>query len=306
MFTDLMSLSTFSSAMSIFNSIMSVLSAYQYKTGNRTFFSKIMPIILLVYLVIDTCLHIYTGAIDNLQYIIHHVVSICFTLWGTINNYGIDNFKNVVYILLITESSTFFLNLNMLIKKYLEFNANSGSTLLKTVLEKISVLNYVFFIPLFIYTRFYKVFSELLFNPDFYTSLLSPRDDIYHYLNRGILVFLLAFTILNFYWMYLIFKNTSRKLIKFVKSKLKSDDKMTNDNDEEDFSDPKEKTNETTKPKTNESKELTNETTKPKTNESKEPKTNESKELTEPKTEESKELTNESKELTKDKKEPKQ
>lgn len=241
MLTDLMSLSTFSSVMSLFNSSMSVLTAYQYKKGTSNILFKIMPIIMLTYLTLDTCIHIYNGGVENIQFILHHIFCIFFTLWGKINNYGIDNFSHVLYILILTESSTFFLNSNVLIKKYLNFTSKSGPTLLKTILEKISVLNYVIFIPLFIYTRFNKVFSDILFNPEFYTSLLSPRDDIYHYLNRGILVFILAFTILNFYWIYLILISTSKKLMKFIKSKMNPDDKKAHDDEfeEEDFRDPR-------------------------------------------------------------------
>ena len=79
MFTDLVSLSTISSAMSFINSTLSVLTAYEYKKGKSSVMFKLMPIIMLTYLTIDTCIHIYNGAIENMQFIFHHVFCIFFT-----------------------------------------------------------------------------------------------------------------------------------------------------------------------------------------------------------------------------------
>jgi hypothetical protein len=192
------------------------------KTGDLKWF-KYFSYVFLTYLCIDLCLDINTGLFERAQYILHHALSIFFTLWGITYNFGIDNMPLIMYTFLMTESSTFFLNFNILIKKYLDFTSNAEPTMLTYILEKMSVLNYVFFIPLFIYTRLYKCFIEVIFNPDFYNILLSPRNDISYYLNRCVIIFLFVFTSLNIYWLYLIFKNTYKKLSNFFKSRSEPD-----------------------------------------------------------------------------------
>jgi len=195
------------------------------KTSDLKWF-KYFSYVFLTYLYIDLCLDINTGMFERAQYILHHVLSIFFTLWGITYNFGIDNMPLTMYTFLITESSTFFLNFNILIKKYLDFTSNNEPTMLTYILEKMSVLNYVFFIPLFIYTRIYKCFSEVMFNPDCYNILLSPRNDSFYYLNRCVVLFLFVFASLNVYWLYLIFKNTYKKLSNFFKSRSEPEEQV--------------------------------------------------------------------------------
>ena len=72
--------------------------------------------------------------------------------------------------------------------------------------------NYICFLPLFIYVRFYQFFKNVIFNLDVYVRLLSPTTNNLFYINRIIFLFLIGFIIINLYWLVLIFKNTSKKI----------------------------------------------------------------------------------------------
>ena len=124
----------------------------------------------------------------------------------------------MVYAILITESSTIFLNINKLIKIYLDSNSNANSqSSLTSILKNVSTINYLFFLPLFVYFRNYKIFIDGIFNPDFYAKLLAPRDDIYYYLNRFVLLMLVALSALNIYWLIPIFKSTYKVCMQCIK-----------------------------------------------------------------------------------------
>jgi hypothetical protein len=139
----------------------------------------------------------------------------------------------MVYAILVTESSTIFLNINKLIKIYLDSNANSASSF-TSILKNISTMNYLFFLPLFVYFRNYKIFIDGIFNPEFYAKLLAPRDDIYHYLNRIVLLMLVALSALNIYWLIPVVKGTYKKISHLFKDKsdkcIKKEDKQDNKN----------------------------------------------------------------------------
>jgi hypothetical protein len=110
------------------------------------------------------------------------------------------------------ESSTILLSTNILIKNYLDFTSKNEPTFLTSVLNKISMTNYICFLPLFIYVRFYQFFKNVIFNLDVYVRLLSPTTNNLFYINRIIFLFLIGFIIINLYWLVLIFKNTSKKI----------------------------------------------------------------------------------------------
>jgi hypothetical protein len=187
----------------------------------------------VIYLFIDLILEINVGITERITIIIHHLISIFFTLWARINNYGIYLLPEMVYAILVTESSTIFLNINKLIKIYLDSNANSASSF-TSILKNISTMNYLFFLPLFVYFRNYKIFIDGIFNPEFYAKLLAPRDDIYHYLNRIVLLMLVALSALNIYWLIPVVKGTYKKISHLFKDKsdkcIKKEDKQDNKN----------------------------------------------------------------------------
>ena len=220
MFNNLMSISTFSIIFSLINALITVFFSYNYKKTNDTKWLKYITSIILIYLFIDLTLEINIGFNERITIIIHHLISIFFTLWARINNYGIYLLPEMVYAILITESSTIFLNINKLIKIYLDSNSNANSqSSLTSILKNVSTINYLFFLPLFVYFRNYKIFIDGIFNPDFYAKLLAPRDDIYYYLNRFVLLMLVALSALNIYWLIPIFKSTYKKLMHLFKCK---------------------------------------------------------------------------------------
>jgi hypothetical protein len=120
------------------------------------------------------------------------------------------------------ESSTLLLSTNILIKNYLDFTSKNEPTFLTSVLNKISMINYICFLPLFIYVRFYQFFKNVVFNLDVYVRLLSPTTNNLFYINRIVFLFLIGFIIINLYWLVLIFKNTSKKIKGFINPNKKN------------------------------------------------------------------------------------
>jgi hypothetical protein len=120
------------------------------------------------------------------------------------------------------ESSTLLLSTNILIKNYLDFTSKNEPTFLTSVLNKISIINYICFLPLFIYVRFYQFFKNVIFNLDVYVRLLSPTTNNLFYINRIIFLFLIGFIIINLYWLVLIFKNTFKKIKGFINPNKKN------------------------------------------------------------------------------------
>jgi hypothetical protein len=120
------------------------------------------------------------------------------------------------------ESSTLLLSTNILIKNYLDFTSKNEPTFLTSILNKISIINYICFLPLFIYVRFYQFFKNVVFNLDVYVRLLSPTTNKLFYINRIVFLFLIGFIIINLYWLVLIFKNTFKKIKGFINPNKKN------------------------------------------------------------------------------------
>ena len=209
MFNNLVSVSTISNVLSLINSAFCVFSVYKYHQTNDNKWLRYSSYMFLTYLLIDFCLDCYIGIIERSQYILHHLISIIFIIWGVTFNFVDDN---LLQSFLIMESSTLLLSTNILIKNYLDFTSKNEPTFLTSVLNKISMTNYICFLPLFIYVRFYQFFKNVIFNLDVYVRLLSPTTNNLFYINRIIFLFLIGFIIINLYWLVLIFKNTSKKI----------------------------------------------------------------------------------------------
>ena len=229
MFNNLISISTFSNILSLLNAIVTVFFVYKYKQTNDVSWLKYISIIIIIYSLFDLGLDAYFQ-IDNdkLQFIIHHLISIFLAGWTIVNSFGLNLYPEMVYSILVTESSTIFLNSNKLIKKYFESTPNSAPTTFRSILKNVSNLNYVFFTAVFVYFRNYKIFKDGLFNLDFYSILLTPRDDIYHYLNRIIVLLVFALSFLNIYWLFIILKGVYKKLLSFFKSKSSTGNEKEN------------------------------------------------------------------------------
>jgi hypothetical protein len=187
---------------------------------------------MLIYNFVDLILEINLGVTERISFIVHHLISIICNSWARINSYGISILPEMVYALLVTESSTIFLNINKLIKIYLESNSNTSSSL-TNILKNITSLNYLFFLPLFIYFRIYRIFIDGVFNPNFYATLLAPRDDIWYYINRIILLCLPAISLLNIYWLIPVYKATHKKFSHLFKSKTDKEHKNKDDKKKE-------------------------------------------------------------------------
>jgi hypothetical protein len=210
--------------MSLVNALLTVIFVYKYKSTNDTKWLKHITLIMLIYNFVDLILEINLGVTERISFIVHHLISIICNSWARINSYGISILPEMCYTLLVTESSTIFLNINKLIKIYLESNPNTSASL-TNILKNITSLNYLFFLPLFIYFRIYRIFIDGVFNPNFYATLLTPRDDIWYYVNRIILLCLPAISLLNIYWLIPVYKATHKKFSHLFKSKTDKEHK---------------------------------------------------------------------------------
>ena len=219
MFNNLVSVSTISNLLSLINSLICVFSVYKYHQTNNNKWLRYSSYAFLTYLLIDFSLDCYIGIIERSQYILHHLISIIFIIWGVIFNFVDDN---LLQSFLIMESSTILLSSNILIKNYLDFTSKNEPTFLTSTLNKISMTNYICFLPLFIYVRFYQFFKNVIFNLDVYVRLLSPTTNILFYINRIIFLFLIGFIIINLYWLVLIFKHTFKKIKGFINPNKKN------------------------------------------------------------------------------------
>lgn len=219
MFNNLVSVSTISNVLSLINSLFCVFSVYKYHQTNNNKWLRYSSYMFLIYLLIDFSFDCYIGIIERSQYILHHLISIIFIIWGVTFNFVDDN---LLQTFLKMESSTLLLSTNILIKNYLDFTSKNEPTFLTSVLNKISIINYICFLPLFIYVRFYQFFKNVVFNLDVYVRLLSPTTNNLFYINRIIFLFLIGFIIINLYWLVLIFKNTFKKIKGFINPNKKN------------------------------------------------------------------------------------
>ena len=126
MFNNIISISTLSIILSLINSLLTVVFVYKYKSTNDTKWLKHITLIMLTYNILDLILEIKLGVSERITFIVHHLVSIICNAWARINCYGISILPEIVCTLLVTESSTIFLNINKLIKLYLSWRSFVG------------------------------------------------------------------------------------------------------------------------------------------------------------------------------------
>lgn len=226
------SIPTVSIILSLINALVTVFFVYNYKKTNDTKWLKNITSVIIIYMFVDLLIEMNAGISERITIIIHHIICLFFTLWARINSYGISILPEMVYAILVTESSTIFLNINKLIKIYLDSNSKALPSL-TSILKNISTINYLFFLPLFVYFRNYKIFVDGIFNLEFYSKLLAPQDNIYHYLNRIVLLCLFSLSALNIYWLIPIFKSTYKKLLHLFGGKSDKDHKNNKSKDEE-------------------------------------------------------------------------
>jgi hypothetical protein len=212
-----------SNVLSFINAIFCVGFMYQYsKTKDPSLFLTMAFSILIPYLVIDLFITIYLiiNKYDKkkcYEIVFHHILTLLLITWV----YFIGRFRapNVVYILILFETSTIFLNLRFWIKEYIksfEATTNAIPTFIKILNPVVDVL----FIVTFIYLRCYVFLKDIIFNKNFYNTLFV--DGLF--INKLFIVLIFVFLLLNFYWSFVIFKTLHKNLQKFVKDKYEYKD----------------------------------------------------------------------------------
>ena len=211
-----------SNVLSFVNSIFCVIFMYQYKkTKNIKAFTSLAFHIFIPFLVIDLFINIYLiknniGKKKCIENAFHHIITLLIITW--VYFIGRHRAPDVVYNLILFETSTIFLNLRFWMKDYLKVNdINTLPTFIKICNLTIDAL----FIITFLYFRCYVFLKEIIFNKDFYTNLLA--DGLF--INKLFIILIFVFLLLNFYWSYILFKTLYKNLHIFFKEKDQEQDK---------------------------------------------------------------------------------
>ena len=206
-----------SNVLSFINAIFCVWFMYQYsKTKDIKLILKLCYV-LIPFLIIDLFVTIYLIIIKSekktcYEIIFHHIITLLLVVWSYF--IGIHRAPDVVYNLILFETSTIFLNLRFWTKEYIKsFEATNAIPSIIKISDKIID---ILFIVTFIYLRCYVFLKDIIFNKEFYNNLLA--DGIF--INKLFIFVIFVFLLLNFYWSSIILKSIFKQLQTFIQSKV--------------------------------------------------------------------------------------
>jgi hypothetical protein len=174
-------------------SLFCCFAIYKHTQSNNIIWYNYIWFLFTLYLICD----LYLGA--GIDFWIHHIVSIllniiCFTY----NDSAIYIIK-LIRIALLTESSSIFLSIRSILRTYLKANKNTD-----TLLKKIQPVNEFLFYALFFYTRVYMFNKHIIFNPEFYSNILTHFN--FYMIDKLLILCILILGLMNTYWFVLISK----------------------------------------------------------------------------------------------------
>ena len=206
----------FSSILSFINASSCIICMNKYnKTGDKKWF-KNLSYLYLTNLFIDLIIQIYVciakpyQLTNQYESIIHHVLTILLILYGITYNFAIDILPNIVCKLLLFETSTIFLDINIWIKEFIK-NKIDDTSLLTTIIKKIKPFNEYLLVTTFIYHRCFIFLKDIIFNKDNYTKIFAIQE--HPNLHKLAIGSIFAFLILNLYWCVYILKRVYREVI---------------------------------------------------------------------------------------------
>jgi hypothetical protein len=116
----------------------------------------------------------------------------------------------LIQIALLTETSSIFLSIRSIIRTYLKANKNID-TIANTFLKKIQPVNEFLFFALFCYTRVYMFNKHIVFNPEFYSSILANFN--FYMIDKVFILCILILGLMNTYWFTFIIKKALTNFI---------------------------------------------------------------------------------------------
>ncbi len=218
--TTITNLEFFQSILSFLNAVFCVYFMYKYnETKDLIYFRYTTYYVIIPFLIIDLALNVYlimnkTEKKSCVEAVFHHIITFFLSIWGYF--IGMYHTPDVVYNLVMFESSSIFLNIRFWIREYLKVIDNKPIPKLVTILQNV---NEALFTIYFIYFRCYVFLKDIIFNKSVYDKLLGSGMIINKIFIGAIFIFLL----LNFYWSSIICKSGYKKAIKFIQEKNQTD-----------------------------------------------------------------------------------
>lgn len=212
-----------SNILSFINALFCVGFMYQYsKTKDIALFLKLVFYIFIPFLVIDSFITIYLIIIKSekktcYEIVFHHILSILIIYWGYF--IGIHKAPDVIYNLILFETSTIFLNLRFWTKEYIKSFEATTNTIPNVIKISDKIIDMLFIVT-FIYLRCYVFLKDIIFNKVFYNNLLA--DGLF--INKLFIGVIFVFLLLNFYWSSIILKSVFKQLHTFIQSKVPEQD----------------------------------------------------------------------------------
>jgi hypothetical protein len=206
-----------SNVLSFINAIFCVWFMYQYSKTKDIKFILNLCYILIPFLIIDLII-IKSEKKTCYEIIFHHILTLLLVVWSYF--IGIHKAPDIVYNLILFETSTIFLNLRFWTKEYIksfEVTTNPIPSVIKISDKIIDVL----FTVTFIYLRCYVFLKDIILNKEFYNNLLA--DGLF--INKLFIGVIFVFLLLNFYWSSIILKSVFKQLHTFIQSKVPEQDK---------------------------------------------------------------------------------
>lgn len=209
-----------SNVLSFINAIFCIWFMYQYSKTRDIKIILNLGYILIPFLVIDLFVTIYLIIIKTekktcYEIIFHHIITLLLVVWSYF--IGIHKAPDVVYNLILFETSTIFLNLRFWMKEYLRVNEGSEIPIFIKICN--STFDVLFTIT-FIYLRCYVFLKDIIFNKDFYNNLLA--DGLF--INKLFIAVIFVFLLLNFYWSSIIVKSIFKQIQTFIQNKYQGQD----------------------------------------------------------------------------------
>lgn len=213
-----------SNVLSFINAVFCIKFMYQYsKTKDIALFLKLGFYILIPFIIIDSFVTIYLILIKSekktcYEILFHHIITLLIIIWCYF--IGIHKSPDVVYNLILFETSTIFLNLRFWVKEYIKkfegITINSIPGFIKLSDKIIDIL----FTISFIYFRCYVFLKNIIFNKEFYNNLLV--DGLF--INKLFIGVIFVFLLLNFYWSSIILKSIFKQIQTFIQNKYQGQD----------------------------------------------------------------------------------
>lgn len=171
---------------------------YKYKQTNNIEWFRYIWYVFLVYLVYD----LYSC--DKIDFRIHHISSLALTVMSLCFPSSAFSIMEPMFTAFIVETSSIFLNLKTIIRKYLKQPTTDLSSNTSKIIKQLQPINDIIFFVLFTYTRIYLFNKNILFNSDFYSNITTNANFLM--VDKLTILSFWSLGLLNIYWFCIISK----------------------------------------------------------------------------------------------------